>query len=286
MAPLMRRFETPQPTPVTIEIPVGTVHLIASERSDTVVTVNPTDRTRSVDVEAAEKTIVDFANGALLVRGQKPRGFKYVGWGRSGSVDVTIELPSGSPVRGDAGVGDFRADGRLGDTHIRNGVGDVRLDETGAVDVVSGLGSFTLNRAEGRTRVVTAGEMRLGVIDGSAEIKNQNGKTWIGEVAGVAGVKSDNGDVTVDRAHRSLTVKTANGDIQIGSVESGAVDLKTAAGHLDIGVENGIAAWVDASTQFGRVLNLMGEGAAPASTERTVEIHARTAFGDISIRRS
>ena len=286
MAPLMRRFETPQPTPVTIEIPVGAVHLIASERSDTVVTVNPTDRTRSVDVEAAEKTIVDFANGALLVRGQKPRGFKYVGWGRSGSVDVTIELPAGSPVRGDAGVGDFRADGRLGDTHIRNGVGDVRLDETGAVDVVSGLGSFTLNRAEGRTRVVTAGEMRFGVIDGSAEIKNQNGKTWIGEVSGVAGVKSDNGDVTVDRAHSSLTVKTANGDIQIGSVESGAVDLKTAAGHLDIGVEDGIAAWVDASTQFGRVLNLMGEGAAPASTERTVEIHARTAFGDISIRRS
>ncbi len=282
----MRQFETPEPTPVTIEIPVGTVHLIAGDREDTVVTVNPTDWTRSVDVEAAEKTIVDYDNGALLVRGQKPRGFRYVGWGKAGSVDVTIELPSGSPVRGDAGVGDFRADGRLGDTYIRTGVGDVRLDETGNVDVVSGLGSFTLNRAAGRARVVTAGEMRLGSIDGDLDLKNQNGKTWIGEVTGAARVKSDNGDISVDRAHSTLTVKTANGDIQIGALETGAVDLKTAAGHLDIGISDGTAAWVDASTQFGRVLNLMGEAAAPDAAEGKVEVHARTAFGDISIRRS
>jgi DUF4097 and DUF4098 domain-containing protein YvlB len=282
----MQTFETPQPTPVTVEIPVGTVHLIAADRADTVVTVNPTNRRRAADVEAAEKTIVDFSNGALLVRGQKPRGFKYVGWGKSGSVDVTIEVPSGSPVRGDAGVCDFRADGRLGETFIRSGVGDVRLDETGSLDVASGLGTFTLNRASGRTRVVTAGEMRLGSVDGDLDLKNQNGKTWIGEVTGVARVKSDNGDVTVDRAHSSLTAKTANGDIQIGAVESGSVDLKTAAGHLDIGIWEGTAAWVDASTQFGRVLNQMGEAAGPDSAERSVEIHARTAFGDISIHHS
>jgi DUF4097 and DUF4098 domain-containing protein YvlB len=282
----MKTFETPKPIPVTIGIPVGSVHLIASDRGDTVVTVNPTDRNRAVDVEAAEKTVVDYVNGGVLVEGPKPRGFKYVGWGKAGSVDVTIELPSGSPVRGDAGVGDFRADGRLGETVIRSGVGDVRLDETGDVDVVSGLGSFTLNRAAGRAKVVTAGEMRLGSIDADLELKNQNGKTWIGEVTGAARVKSDNGDITIDTAHGSLTVKTANGDIRIGSVESGAVDLKTAAGHLHVGISQGTAAWVDANTQFGRVLNLIGEGSAPDSSERKVEIHARTAYGDISIHRS
>jgi DUF4097 and DUF4098 domain-containing protein YvlB len=286
MAALMRRFETPEPTPVTVGIPVGSVHLIASDRGDTVVTVNPTDRTRAVDVEAAEKTTVDFINGAVVVQGPRPRGFKYVGWGKAGSVDVTIELPSGSPVRGDAGVGDFRADGRLGETFIRSGVGDVRLDETGAVNVVSGLGSFTINRAAGQARVVTAGEMRLGSIDADLELKNQNGKTWIGEVNGPARVKSDNGDITIDTAHSSLSVKTANGDIQIGAVETGAVDIKTAAGHVDIGISDGTSAWVDANTQFGRVLNLMGEGTAPDSAGRKVEIHARTAYGDISLHRS
>lgn len=283
----MERFDTPQPIPVTVEIAVGAVHLIASDRSDTVITVNPSDQSRRHDVEAAEKTTIDRFNGGVLVKGPKSRGrLNLIGPGKAGSVDVTVELPSGSPFRGDAGMGDFRADGRLGDTHIRSGVGDIRLDQTAGADVVSGAGRLILNRADGRVRVITAGEMSLGAVEGDLELKNQSGKTSIGGVTGAARVKSANGDITVDRAESSLTVKTANGDIQVGEVRGGAVVLETAAGGIDIGIREGVAAWFDARTSFGRVLNLMDETTAPDSAAGTVEIRARTAFGDISIRRS
>jgi DUF4097 and DUF4098 domain-containing protein YvlB len=272
---------------VTIEISVGSVHLIASDRADATVTVNPSDRARSHDIEAAEKTVVEWINGGILVKGPKSRGrLNLIGPGKAGSVDVTVELPSGSDFRGDAGMGDFRADGRLGDTHIRSGAGDVRLDGTADVDVASGAGRFTLNRAAGRAKIVTAGEIQVGSIDGDAEIKNHSGKTWIGEVAGAARVKSASGNVTVDRAHGSITAKTAAGDIEIGDVASGSVVLETAAGGLDIGLREGVAAWLDAKTSFGHVLNLIGDATGPDSAQGTVEIRARTAFGDISIHRA
>jgi hypothetical protein len=287
MGSLMKTFETPQPTPVTIEIAVGSVHLIASDRFETTVTVNPTDRTRRDDIEAAEKTTVDMINGGILVKGPKSRGrMNLIGPGKAGSVDVTVELPSGSSFRGDAGMGDFRADGRLGDTHIRSGAGDMRLDDTGDVDVACGAGRFTINKVAGKAKVVTAGEIQIGSIEGDAEIKNNTGKTWIGEVAGTARVKAAAGNITVDRAHGSITAKTATGDVEFGEVGSGSVVLETAAGGLDIGVREGVAAWLDAKTSFGRVLNTIGEATSPEAAEGTVEIRARTAFGDISIHRS
>jgi DUF4097 and DUF4098 domain-containing protein YvlB len=152
--------------------------------------------------------------------------------------------------------------------------------------VVSGAGRFSLNRADGRVRVITAGEIQVGSIDGDAEIKNNIGKTWIGEVTGTARVKSAAGDITVDRAHASITAKTASGDIAFGEIGTGSIVLETAAGELDIGIRDGVAAWLDAKTSFGSVLSTLGEATSPDSAEGTVEIRARTAFGDISIHRS
>jgi DUF4097 and DUF4098 domain-containing protein YvlB len=162
----------------------------------------------------------------------------------------------------------------------------VRLDDTADVDVACGAGRFTLNRAAGKAKVVTAGEIRLGSIDGDAEIKNNVGETWIGEVGGTARIKSAAGNITVDRAHGSITAKTATGDVEFGEVASGSVVLETAAGGLDVGIRDGVAAWLDAKTSFGRVLSTIGEATSPDSAEGTVEIRARTSFGDISVHRS
>ena len=167
----------------------------------------------------------------------------------AGRHDVT------APVRGMHNVGNALA-----------ALGAATASGVGLPAAIAGLAEARVSRW--RLQLESVGDVSVNRVVGHADVSTGDGDIWIRDIDGTA------------------AIKTANGDIQIGSVESGAVDLKTAAGHLDIGVEVGIAAWVDASTQFGRVLNLMGEGAAPASTERTVEIHARTAFGDISIRRS
>ncbi|MGH8915624.1 MAG: DUF4097 family beta strand repeat-containing protein, partial [Acidimicrobiia bacterium] len=213
----MPSFETHQPVVLSIELSQGTVHVIASDRIDTLVAVTPSDPGRPADVEAAQKTVVDLANGTLSIRIPKPGGIAapVIGWKRSGSVDVIVELPEGSSLRADTGVADFRCDGRLGDVNVRTGVGNVRLDQTGAIRVHSGTGRFALEEASGNAEIVTAGDMTIGAVSGDAEVKNLNGRTWISRVGGSVRVKSANGDVTIDDAGGDVTVKTANGNIRL-----------------------------------------------------------------------
>jgi hypothetical protein len=283
----MPAFETPGPISVTVELPLGDVHVIASDRADTVVVVNPSDRSQKPDVEAAERTHVECSAGTLLIKTPKPRGLgNYIGVGRAGSVEVTIELPVDSHIQGDAGLADFRGDGRLGDIRIKTGAGDVRLDQTGELHIETGAGSVTVDRAVGHTVITGAGDMRIREIDGEAEIKNLNGKTWVGEVTGGLRVRSANGDISVERAHADVGIKTANGSIQVGEVSRGSVVLETGSGGLDIGIRYGTAAWVDASTRFGRVDNSLGTADGPDLSQEPVEIRARTSFGDIVIHRS
>ena len=108
----------------------------------------------------------------------------------------------------------------------------------------------------------------------------------MGEVAGALRVKSANGDITVGRAHAGVGATTANGSIRVGEVVRGSVVIETASGGLEVGIRPGTIAWVDANSRFGRVHNTLDAAGGPDPAEETVEIRARTAFGDIVIRRA
>ena len=284
----MPTFETNQPIVLSIEMSHGAVHVIASDRTDTVVAVNPSDRDRPADVDAAGKTAVDLVNGTLSIRQRKPGGIAapVIGWKGRGAVDVTVELPEGSSLRADTGVADFRCDGRLDDVDVKTGAGDVRLDQTGAVRVRTSAGHVAVEEASGRAEVVVAGNMTIGTVTGDADVKNLNGKTWIGRARGSVRVKSANGDVAIEDAGGDVTVKTANGDIRLGQVARGSVTIETAFGGLEIGVKEGTAAWIDATTKFGRLRNHLTPTDDPQPSAETVEVRARTSFGDVLIARS
>jgi hypothetical protein len=283
----MPTFETDRPIELSIELGQGAVHVIAGDRTDTVVAVNPSDRDRPEDVEAAAKTVVDLADGTLSVNAPRPRGIAaHVGRRRGGSVEVTVELPERSRLRAEAGFADFRCDGRLDDVDVRTGAGDVRLDRTGALRVRSGAGRVTVDEASGGAEIAAAGDMTIGVVAGDAGVKNLNGKTWIGRVAGTVRVRSANGDVTIEDAGGDVTVKTACGDIRLGQVTRGSVTIETASGALEIGVGEGTAAWIDAATKFGRVHNDLTSADDPEPSAERVQVRARTQFGDVLIARS
>jgi Toastrack DUF4097 len=284
----MPTFETNQPIVLSIEVSQGAVHIIASDRTDTVVAVNPRDRDRPADVEAVAKTAVDLANGTLSIKGPKPRGIAapLLGWRRGGSVEVTVELPERSSLRADAGFVDFRCDGRLDDVEVKTGAGDVRLDRTGALRVHTSAGHVAVEEASDRAEIVAAGEMTIGVVAGDADVKNLNGKTWIGRVGGNVRVRSANGDVVIEDAGRDVTVNTANGNIRLGQVAGGSVTIETASGGLEVRVREGTAAWIDAATKFGRVHNDLTSAGEPEPTAETVKVRARTQFGDVLIARS
>ncbi|HEY6629546.1 MAG TPA: DUF4097 family beta strand repeat-containing protein [Acidimicrobiia bacterium] len=283
----MATFVTPEPISIDLDVLVGNAHLIATARGDTVVVVNPTDSSRKLDIEAARNTQIDISNGRLVVKTPRPRGIgNLVGMGKYGSVQITVELPQGSELEAKTSLGDVRVDGRLAATHVRSGAGDVVLDETGPLKVKSGAGAVSVNRAVGNAEITTAGEMHLGAIDGRAQITNQSGNTWIAEVAGPLRVKSHNGDITVGRMEADVAAKTAFGSVLLGEVANGSVSVESAFGGLEVAIREGTAAWVDAKTSFGKVHNRLGSADGPELSEKTVEIQARTSFGDIVIRRA
>jgi len=57
----MPTFDTPEPISVTVEIGVGDIRIVASDRTDTVVEVRPSDEAKKSDVTAAEQTRVEYA---------------------------------------------------------------------------------------------------------------------------------------------------------------------------------------------------------------------------------
>jgi len=280
----MPTFETVEPIFVTIEIVVGQIRIIASERCDTVVSVSPSDASKESDVRAAEQTRVEYNQGRLLIRA--PKSWKqYRPFAGRESIDVAIELPEGSRVEGEAAVGDFRSDGRLGETTFSTAVGNIRLDQSGPARLSTSTGTVTVKRVDGRAEITGSGQVRIGEVDGQAVIKNLNGVTWIGEVKGDVRCNSANGDITVDRALGAVAAKTAKGAVRIGEVVHGSVDLQTAYGELEVGIREGTAALLDVRSHFGSVRNSLAASEGPEPSDQTVDIHARTSFGDIVIRR-
>ena len=151
----------------------------------------------------------------------------------------------------------------------------------------TGVGDVTVDRAAGDAEVTTgSGAVRIDGIDGAAVVKNSNGDTWIGEVTGDLRVNAANGRISVDRAHATVAAKTANGDVRLGEVARGAVVAETALGKVEVGIRDGVAAWLDLNTRFGNVRNDLDAADRPGPGEDAVEVRARTSFGDITIRRS
>jgi DUF4097 and DUF4098 domain-containing protein YvlB len=190
-------------------------------------------------------------------------------------------------VSAEVGVATLRGRGRLGACRYEAGVGDVHLDESGSLEVKLGAGDATVERAAGTVNVVTrSGDVRIGSIQGSGVVKNSNGDTWIGEVTGEARVRAANGTISVDRAHQGVVAKTANGAIRLGEVERGAAVAESAFGDLEVGIRDGVSAWLDLHTKLGQVRNDLDASDSPGPGEDTVEVHASTSMGDILIRRS
>ena len=282
----MPTFATPNPIIVDVELGVGDIRVEASDRIETVVDVRPSDPAKKADVSAAERTRVEYASGHLLVKA--PTGWRRWMPDRDGeSIDVLIGLPEGSSVRVEAGVATVRGRGRIGECGCKVGVGDLQLDGSGPLELKTGAGDITVERAVGRTQIVTgSGAVRIGYIDGTAAVKNSNGDTWIGEVTGEARVSAANGSISMDRAREGIVAKTANGDVRLGEVERGAAVAQSAMGDVEVGIREGVAAWLELNTKFGEVHNDLDASESPEASEETVEVHASTSYGDVVVHRA
>jgi hypothetical protein len=285
-------FNTPSPIAVALDLYVADVRFAVSDRTDTIVEVRPSDPDKAADVKAAENTRVEYddATRALSIITRKPRN-RFVNFSskRPESIDLVIQLPAGSDVRGAAGLGDFQSDGVLGTVALKTDLGSVRLAETGPLNLRSGTGGVTVEGVSGSAEVHNgSSDIRIGAVDGTADLSTGNGRVRVGVVTGPASIKASNGSVSVDRALSDITAASSNGAVQIGEVVRGTVSATSKNGSVEVGVREGSAAWLELNTGVGRVYNELASSDAPEAGEQVdkVEVHASTTLGDVTVRRA
>jgi hypothetical protein len=280
----MPTYNTPEPIDLAIDLKVGDVEIVATDRADTVVTVSPRSATQAVDRRGAEDTKITFDGQRLSIVGPRPR-LSWIGPGPFDTVDIKVELPMGSRFTAEVAVGRVRTVGRLGATRIKSSTGPVDIDTTGDLWVYAS--NVTVGSAEGGIEITSEhGQLRVGAVTGDAILKGSYGSILIGESGGDVDAKLSYGDLEMTKARGSVTAKTAYGRIRLHEVCCGSIQAKSGYGEISIGVRPGVPAWLDLSSKNGHVRNELTGDAAPDPSDQTVEIRASTGWGDISIQRA
>ena len=215
----MQKFDTPAPVSAVLDIPAGRVQFIAADRTDTSVEVLPSNTSKGRDVKAAEQTTVAYADGVLRIENSAKN--QYVG--PSGSIEVTVKLPTGSRVEAKAASAELRTVGRLGDVAFEGAYHQIKLDE--------------------------AASLRLTAVDGDVEV---------GRLGGSAEISTARGDIRITEATSGKVVlRTQSGDISVGAAAgvSAALDAGTSHGRISNTLKNDGTAELDihATTSNGDI---------------------------------
>ncbi len=196
----MQKFATTSPIATVLDIPAGRIQFIAADRTDTTVEVLPADASKSRDVKVAEQTTVEYADGVLRIVASA----KHQILGNSGSIEVTVQLPTGSQVEAKAAGAEFRAVGRFGDVAFEAAQGELKIDEAATVRIST-----------------KAGNVSIGRLTGSGEITTMQG------------------DLKIDEAvSGTVVLATQSGDISVGSAASAALDAGTTVGRVQNSLKN------------------------------------------------
>ena len=278
----MPAYESLTPIDAEIDVSAGQVEVVASDRADTTVEIVPTNPGRPGDVSLAREATVAFENNRLRVR--VPPRLKLLG--PKGTVDVRIELPTGSRAEIESGYGSVRVRGQLGATSIVAKYGSVTADRVGDLALVSPHGEVDIAEVDGELEVKAGhGQVRIGRVTGAARLRGSHGNLTLRTAEGTVEAATS-GPLTIERALSDVTARSAHGAIRVLEAEGGILRLENGYAEVEVGVPAGVAAWVDASSAHGAVRNELTPDPAAADSDRTVELHLRTNWADILIRRA
>ena len=276
----MPTFVTPGPIAATVEVAGAQVRVTASDRTDTVVLVEPIDKASRSDVKVADKTKVDFADGQLSVK-------TTVSGDKNGSIVITIDLPVGSSLAAYLAHSSVHVDGPVGQCELHLASGQVQLDLIDALQANIASGEVAIGHIGGRADIDGgAFALRIGEVKGTVGLSSSGGQAWIGHASADLDLSSGSGEFDIDRADGSITATTASGAIRIGRLTRGQAKLTNGSGNIEIGISEGTTADIDAHSERGAVRNSVPPPQDPATSDNKVAVHARTRHGDIIIHRA
>ena len=276
----MPTFATPDPITATVEVAGAKVQVTASDRTDTVVLVEPVNAASPKDVKVADKTTVDFAGGHLTVKTIVPGD-------KDGSVAITIDLPAGSGLIAYLAHSGVHVDGSVGPCELHMVSGRVQLDRLNALRANISAGEVEIGHIAGRADIEGATfALRIGEVAGPVGITSAGGPAWIGYAAADLELSSGSGSLDVDRADGSVTATTGSGSIRIGRMAHGQAKLMNGSGGIEVGISDGTAAYLDVNSERGSVRNSVASPGSPDASDAQLTVHARTRHGDIIIQRA
>ncbi|MHA7650767.1 DUF4097 family beta strand repeat-containing protein [Mycobacterium sp. ML4] len=244
----MSPFTTPEPISVRLEARAGSVHLVASERLDTVVGVRPHDEASPADVWSAEHLRVDFRDGRLTISGPRRAASRH----RGGAVDLDVALPPRSRLHATLRSADLRAEGEYTDVRLATGSGDVEIEAvTGRLKAVNASGTIAVRAVDGYASVATtSGPVRVHNLDGELKFK------------------AASGSLSVDTLRGHLRSRTGSGSVIVESGVEGAVSVHTNSGEVALGVPTGTAVRFDIVTGSGAVTNRLRAAEGPEADDK------------------
>jgi hypothetical protein len=276
----MLTFATPGSIAATVEVAGARVRVTASDRTDTVVLVEPINKASRSDVKVASKTRVDFADGQLSVKTTTPGD-------KSGSVAITIDLPTGSSLAVYLAHSSVHAEGPVGQCELHLASGQVQLDRIDALQASITSGEVAIGHIAGRASIDGgAFTMRIGEVEGTVGLSSSGGQAWIGHASADLDLSSGSGDFDIERADGSITATTASGAIRIGRMTHGQAKLMNGSGNIEVGIGEGTAASIDVNSERGAVHDFVSPQGNSDPSDQKVMVHARTRHGDIVIQRA
>jgi DUF4097 and DUF4098 domain-containing protein YvlB len=280
---LETRFDTTGPINLKVELRVGDVTLVAGDGPTTTVRLLPHSRGGE---ELAERFTVEAHGNDLLVSAPKQRD-GFWGFGGKDSVDVEVELPSGSTVDVKTGSGDVGSTGLMGDVRAATGSGELSFHEVRSADLKSGSGDITLRSASGDADVRTgSGDITVGSAGARLDLVSGSGDISLRRSVGAVKAKTGSGDLQIGASTGDLELMTGTGDVSLAAVHGGEVRAKTGTGDVTIAVAHGVAAYLDLNTVTGDVDIALEEASGPGDAEARAQLVVHSGSGDILVKRA
>ncbi len=277
----MHTFETPRPPLIELRTGAGHVTVNAVEGLTTTVHLVPLDHAA---IELVAEARVEQRGDTLVIDVPRRLGILR----QSPSVAITVTCPRESGLQLEADSAGLYTTGGLATVTATTGSGDLALEDvSGPLKLKSGSGTVSAGQVGGQLKVTTgSGNVSIHRIGRTATVTAGSGDISIGALAGEMTTKTGSGHVEVGILEGSLLTRTGSGRLTVRRAVSGSVTANGASGHISIGVEEGTAAWLDVSTISGRVIQELGEAAAPTDDQQRVEITAHTVSGNLRVHRS
>jgi DUF4097 and DUF4098 domain-containing protein YvlB len=168
-------------------------------------------------------------------------------------------------------------------TKVEYGAGVLRIEALASNRILGSSGSVEVtvqlpagSRVEAKA---ASGEFRTVGRLGDVAVDSSAASIKLDEAAS-ARLSTLAGDVSVGRLGGTAEISTGKGDIRIAEAAGGTVVLRAEAGAISVDAAAGVSASLDAGTTYGRIHNALKNTDGAAG----LNIHATTAYGDITAR--